>query len=365
MKSKLVYVLPKFEVDSATHFNHTYNLLKYLNEEYDLVVMIEKSDSKDYPVYFNKVITVKHEGYFKRMIETLACGFKLRRLGHKSFYVHCSTFATICLSPLRLLGVKVFFWHCGESHKYFKKLGEKGWLHNKLHDHWSLLLALKLCTKLITGTDKMKMYYYLQYGTNLEKIESVPNDIDLLNYQTTKNLIKDTPTFLFVHHLTERKGADRIVPIGLEILKLEPHAHFVICGNGTYMTKLREEIKIHNLGIHFEVLGGIPNNQIKKQFAKADVYFMPSREEGMPRTLLESMATKTPYVATMVGGIYEMSRHAHYVYQNDKFNAKEFAELCVKTLRDPDKEKVIQESFDWVQQYDTPKIVSRLKEVLV
>ena len=44
-------------------------------------------------------------------------------------------------------------------------------------------------------------------------------------------------------------------------------------------------------------------NQIEEIYSILDVFVLPSQTEGQPMVLLEAMASKTPIIATTVGGI--------------------------------------------------------------
>jgi len=52
--------------------------------------------------------------------------------------------------------------------------------------------------------------------------------------------------------------------------------------------------------------GGIPGNEVFAILKKMDISVLPSLSEGMPNTLLESMAAGLPVIATAVGGSVEV-----------------------------------------------------------
>jgi glycosyltransferase involved in cell wall biosynthesis len=56
--------------------------------------------------------------------------------------------------------------------------------------------------------------------------------------------------------------------------------------------------------IHFA--GWLSAEQLKEQYAAANVFLFPSRHEGMPNAVLEAMASGLPVIATNIAGNEEL-----------------------------------------------------------
>ena len=52
--------------------------------------------------------------------------------------------------------------------------------------------------------------------------------------------------------------------------------------------------------------GWLSSEQLKEQYAAANVFLFPSRHEGMPNAVLEAMASGLPVVATRIAGNEEL-----------------------------------------------------------
>ena len=80
----------------------------------------------------------------------------------------------------------------------------------------------------------------------------------------------------------------------------------------------------------------IANRKIVDLHNGADVFIMPSIEEGFPRVLLEAMSMGLPFVATDVGGVRDIctpKQHACLVPPRD---VEQFADRLVRLVEDED-----------------------------
>jgi glycosyltransferase involved in cell wall biosynthesis len=72
--------------------------------------------------------------------------------------------------------------------------------------------------------------------------------------------------------------------------------------------KSKEDIQ-EQFKIKVHILGTLNAQQIFNAYNAADVYVLPSLEDNLPNTILESLACETPVVAFKTGGIPEMIQH--------------------------------------------------------
>ena len=110
---------------------------------------------------------------------------------------------------------------------------------------------------------------------------------------------------LFLGELGRRKGCYDIPEVAEKTLEKVPDARFVLAGEGT----LEEEKAIKRLfadkGImeHVVFPGWVRGEEKDKLLRDADVFFLPSYNEGMPMAILDAMGYGLPIVSTNVGGI--------------------------------------------------------------
>lgn len=319
-KTKLVYVLPMYDPDSAEHLYHIYGLLEALAKQLDLWVIIERARGR--PSFPNvKVYRRRIHLPVLRALEVLAVMLWARLRGFRRFYTHYSLSGAI-LSALatRFLGGTSYYWNCGHPlHFVPVRLRNLSDLRARIRNQYLLGLTLRLVHHLVTGTETMAAWYSENYGIPLSSIRVMPNWVDLRRFEAlpAKPALRSQlgwPTnsrvVLFLHRLAERKGAHFIVPIAKQVVRQYSDQAstllFVVAGDGSYRETLENEIQDAGLKEHLQLAGWVPNRDAIKYFAAADVYMMPSMEEGFPRTLLEAMAAGCPFTVSNVGGVKDV-----------------------------------------------------------
>lgn len=341
---KLVYVLPVYDPNSPEHFYHLYEFLEILADRLDIWLLVEKC--LDVPRFSGKVRVHCRRSRWSVLhsLETLMVLLLARLRGYDRFYVHYSLSAGF-LSGLiaRLLGGFSFYWNCGHP-TYFlptriRSITDlKEWLRNGL----LLGLVLRTVNYLVTGTPAMARYYSEAYKLSLHRIKVMPNWIDLSRFSDLPakealrqelGLPNDVPVILFLHRLVSRKGAHYLVPIAQRVLAT-CRALFLVVGDGPYRPHLEAEIRAAGLEEFFRLVGWVPNREVARYFGVADVYIMPSEEEGFPRTLLESMAAGCPFVATDVGGVRDVVTPLQAEFIVPAGEPVRFADALIRLLAD-------------------------------
>jgi len=319
-RTKLVYILPVYDADSSEHFFHIYSFLEAVAEQLDVLLIVERAHGR--PDFSHlKVYQRRIQLPLLRAFEVLAVMLWARLHGYKRFYTHYSMSAGIMSALVtRVFGGVSYYWNCGHPldfvPEHVRSLSD---LRAKLRNKVLLGLTLHMVHHLVTGTITMSHYYSASYDLPLSSICLMPNWVDLRRFAAlpSKHILRqqlgwplDRKIVLFLHRLAERKGAHYIVSIVRGMLgsypALSSQLFFVIVGAGPYEARLRAQIQDAGLEGQCLLTGWIPNREVAKYFAAADVYMMPSLEEGFPRTLLEAMAAGCPFVAMDVGGVRDI-----------------------------------------------------------
>ena len=210
-------------------------------------------------------------------------------------------------------------------------------------------------------SDKAKQSSMLQ-GFN---IQSIPNPIDTITFSPKEKTVVrhnlglplDKKLILFgsANIADERKGLKYLIEA---LKKLDQDEHFskndleiVMFGKSNEELLSQISYKISNLGI---VKG---ENSIADVYCAADVFVLPSIEDNLPNTIMESLACGTPVVAFNIGGIPEMIDHKINGYLAE-FKSVDDLVNGIQYVLDADSEKLKKASLQKVEECYANKMVS-------
>lgn len=141
--------------------------------------------------------------------------------------------------------------------------------------------------------------YFAENVCDSEKIVVVHNGVKVPAEPCSPCSHQD---ILFLGRLDACKSPDVLLRASRQVLERFPGTKVVFGGDGEVEKNkaLAEELGIAN---HCEFHGWVSGAEREGLFARAAVYCLPSKNEGLPMSLLEAMARGIPTVATPVGGV--------------------------------------------------------------
>jgi len=128
------------------------------------------------------------------------------------------------------------------------------------------------------------------------QIDVIYNGVALSGY--TPPHMRSLNTIVSSGRLVPWKGVRELI----EIVARTPAWELVILGDGPERSNLETFIREKNAGERITLVGQVSQDTLREWFAKATVFALNSRYEGLSHTLVEAMSTGAPVVATNIGG---------------------------------------------------------------
>lgn len=101
------------------------------------------------------------------------------------------------------------------------------------------------------------------------------------------------------------KGQEYVIRAIAKLNKMGYNYHYYMVGGGenTFLKSVVKECNVEEF-VHF--MGALPHNKVTEILDEMDLYIQPSKQEGLPRALIEAMSRALPAVGTRVAGIPEL-----------------------------------------------------------
>lgn len=174
----------------------------------------------------------------------------------------------------------------------------------------------------------------------------------------------------FVGRLVGEKGILELVQAMEEVAREVPQARLLLVGDTLeddrdrgFKEVLRGEIARRGLASRIVATGFV--EEVEQALAAMDVFVLPSYREGMPRTILEAMASGKPVVATNIRGCREEVVHGVTGLLVPVKDSRALAQAIVQVLSDPEAARRMGEAGQRraVRLFDERMVVHRQLEI--
>ena len=189
----------------------------------------------------------------------------------------------------------------------------------------------------------------------------VPELIDLAGW---RNLLGGNPappdagrfTVLSVCRFYPRKRLHLLLEAATQLRSRIPGLAVRLVGNGPEAARLRALHRDLNLADTVRFVGDVSREQLAAEYNHADLFCLPSVQEGFGVVFLEAMAAAKPIVAARAAAIPEVVPHGVLVEPN---NAEALAAGIESLYRAPELRAVqVAAGSTWVEQFDAPRVAA-------
>ena len=202
------------------------------------------------------------------------------------------------------------------------------------------------------------------YGIPTDKIRIVPEGIDLSRWN---KLAKETPrqrdgrTILCVARQYPRKRIDDLMRSLVRVRSVVPEVRTIIVGAGPEHKRLRKLKRELGLSDIVDMCGELSSDdEVARFYRQADIFCLPSVQEGFGIVFLEAMANSLPIVATTATAIPEVVPDGQAGLLVPPRDESALATALIRLLRNEQERKRLgQFGRLHVRQYDWPNVAAQ------
>jgi len=173
----------------------------------------------------------------------------------------------------------------------------------------------------------MRRYYGAM--SRQHNVTVLPNYVDLSLSSVISEYDRSKPV-LFVGRLELVKNVDNII-IACSRLKVPLHLYY---GGGNLEGHLRKLAA--ELGAVVEFKGSVPNEELMRLHHNYSIFMLCSLREGMPKAMIEAMASGLICVGTRTDGVSELIEHNKTGYLAEGFDADAIETVLALALKEMD-----------------------------
>lgn len=139
-------------------------------------------------------------------------------------------------------------------------------------------------------------------GIHPRRAACIPNGVPRSQYRA-KGPGNQVNRLLFVGRLVYQKGLDLLFPVLQRLQRAGVDFHLTLIGDGPLRRELERLARHLELSQRLTFLGSQPQDVVAQEMAKAHLFILPSRYEGLSNAALEALSCGLPCLLSRCGGL--------------------------------------------------------------
>lgn len=245
-----------------------------------------------------------------------------------------------------------------------------GWQHNcynayfnmKNKYYWNQNIIFNYCIskldKYIVLSEDDKEKYMINDNIQCEVIYN-PKSFESVEKSRLSNKV-----FLAAGRFTEQKGFDLLIDSFHLFSMHDSEWKLVIVGSGEDEKLIKK--KIASYGLEGKIRIDKYTDDIKKYFLEASILLLPSRWEGLPMILLESLEMGVPVISYNISSVSQIIKNRKEGILVEPFNINKFAEAMYELSYDKDlRVAMAKEGEERIRDFNLEVIVKKWNETIM
>lgn len=203
-----------------------------------------------------------------------------------------------------------------------------------------------------------KVYYIPGVGIDTEKYKNI--SVNRSEIRASLGL-KDTDVVcISMGDLIPRKN----YRVAIEAIAKcgKPNIHYLICGKGPELKSLHKLARDKNLMSQIHFLGY--RNDIKELLQVSDIFLFTTLQEGMPRSMMEAMASGLPCIASQIRGNVDLLEDRRGGYLCKPLEVQQFSDAINKLYGDLElRQKFGQNNLISIKKFDISRVQIEIEKI--
>lgn len=245
-----------------------------------------------------------------------------------------------------------------------------GWQHNcynayfnmKNKYYWNQNIIFNYCIskldKYIVLSEDDKEKYMINDNIQCEVIYNTKS------FESVEKSRLSNKVFLAAGRFTEQKGFDLLIDSFHLFSMHDSEWKLVIVGSGEDEKLIKK--KIASYGLEGKIRIDKYTDDIKKYFLEASILLLPSRWEGLPMILLESLEMGVPVISYNISSVSQIIKNRKEGILVEPFNINKFAEAMYELSYDKDlRVAMAKEGEERIRDFNLEVIVKKWNETIM
>lgn len=214
------------------------------------------------------------------------------------------------------------------------------------------LIVYRSCQLVIATTPIQLDMLIEDYGLNRNRVHMIPPGYDDNRFypvsESSRQMIRNRlgftgKTVLALGRLATNKGYDLLIDGFSVLAERVPEARLRLALGGENMDaqetailqKLKDQVAELGLSERVEFSSFIPDEELPDYYRAADLFVLSSRYEPFGMTAVEAMASGTPTVVTIHGGLFRAVSYGRHALFADPFDREDLGITMMKPFKHP------------------------------
>lgn len=272
-----------------------YNIKKY-SQAFDKVYIFSYLNEKEYSLPKNCILVPNKKNLNRFLYSIILPFLNVKQISNCNVLRGMQITGAIPAAIAKIFFKKNYIFNYGYDYAKVAKIEKKN-IQSLLYRLLEFPI-ITLASQVIVTSKEVKNHLSKKYDP--KKLAMIPNGVDTNLFRKLQKPNNQKLTVLFVGRLEAQKNLSNLI----YALKDLTSYRVILVGDGSQKIKLLKLAKKQK--IELEVKNAIDYEKLPKEFAKADIFVLPSLIEGNPKILLEAMSCQMAVLGSNVEGIREI-----------------------------------------------------------